>query len=342
MTNLTYRNGVSIAETVVYAPSLCVAAFLAIRHGLGQNSGWLFLILFCLARIIGPCMQLATMSGEFLGVIPVDIHEYNSDLDTSDPTNTSLYTGSAILQNVGLSPLMLATIGLLSRLLDSIHRSKRTFLNTHMFLLIHLLITVGLVLGIVGGINAADSYIASGFKAYTPTDLNKAGTALFIVAYFAIVIVTILTSFHVSHAEKGEKRLFMAVVLSLPLLLVRLVYSIISTFTHNYSFNLLNGSVTVVLCMALFEEFLIVAIYEGTGLTLKKVLPKEPHYEATEHTSSHGSAAPIQNQYAGAGQASLGQPKKENAFLKVAKFTIIGRLVMAAMPSKNQDVEMQQ
>ena len=287
-------------------------------------------------------MQLATISGELVGVVPVDILEYNADLNASDPTNTSLYTGSAILQNVGLSPLMLATIGLLSRLLDSIHRSKRTFLNTHMFLLIHVLITVGLVLGIVGGINAADAYIASGFKAYTPTDLNKVGTALFIVAYVAIVIFTLLMSFHVSHAEKGEKRLFMAVVLSLPLLLVRLVYSIISTFTHAHSFNLLNGSVTVVLCMALIEEFLIVAVYEGMGLTLKQALPKESHYDATGQTSSHGSAAPIQNQYAGAGQASVEQPKKENVFLKVAKFTIIGRLVMAAMPSKNQDVEMQQ
>lgn len=318
MTHLTYRNGVSIAEIVVYVPSLCVAAFLAIRHGLGQNSGWLFLILFCLARIIGPCMQLA---------------------EISHPTDEALYEGSAILQNVALSPLMLATIGLLSRLLDSIHRSKRTMLHSSMFHLIHLIIIVGLVLGIVGGIDAADNYITSGV--YTPTDLNKAGTALFIVAYVAILILILIISFHVSHAEKGEKRLFIAVIISLPFILVRLIYSIISTFTHNHSFNLLTGSVTVVLCLALIEEFIVVVVYEGTGLTLKKA-PKEAHYEATQQIPSRDSAAPIQNQYAGAGQAPVGQPKKENMFLKVAKYTIMGRLVMAAMPSKNEDVEMQQ
>jgi hypothetical protein len=47
----------------------------------------------------------------------------------------------------------------------------------------------------------------------------------------------------------------MAVVLAIPFLLVRLVYSIFSTFTHNKSFNLLSGSVTILLCTALIEEF---------------------------------------------------------------------------------------
>ena len=316
---LTYRNGVSIAEIIVYVPALFTAGFLAVRHGLGQNSGWLFLIIFCLARIIGPCMQLATIS---------------------DPTNTSLYTGSAILQNVGLSPLELAAIGLLSRLLDSIHRTKRTFLHSSMFHVIHLIIVIGLILGIVGGVNASDSYISSGFKQYTPTDLNKAGTILFIVSYIAIVTLTAVMSFHVGSAEKGEKRLFMAVALSLPFLLVRLIYSIISTFTKNKSFNLLNGSPTVVLCVALIEEFIVVALYEGTGLTLKKV-PKEVHFEATQQIPSHDSATPVQQQYAGAGQAPREQ-KPENKFLKIAKYTIIGRIVTSLIPSKDRDVEMQQ
>jgi MFS family permease len=321
MTHLTYRNGVSIAEIVVYVPALCIAAFLAIRHGLGQNSGWLFLILFCLARIIGPCMQLA---------------------EISHPTDLSLFEGSAILQNVALSPLMLATIGLLSRLLESIHRSKRTVLHSSMFHLIHLIIIVGLILGIVGGTDAANSFITTG--KYTPTDLNKAGTALFIVAYIAMVTLILIISFHVSHAEKGEKRLFIAVVISLPFILVRLVYSIISTFTHNKNFNLLTGSVTVFLCVALIEEFIVVAVYEGTGLTLKKA-SKDVHYEATQQIPSRESAAPIGNQYSGAGQATVREKQKENAFLKVAKYTIMGRLVMAAMaamPKKNEDVEMQQ
>lgn len=319
---LTYRNGVSIAELVVYVPALLIAAFLAIRHGLSRNAGWFFLIIFCLARIIGPAMQLATISS---------------------PNDISLYTGSAILQNIALSPLMLATMGLLSRLLESIHRTKRTMLHSSMFHLIHLIIIVGLILSIVGGVNASDSYVRSGYTTYTPTDLNKAGTALFIVAYVAIVVLVLILSFHVQHAEKGEKRLFMAVIISLPFILVRMIYSILSTFdSKNHSFNLLDGSVTAVLCMALIEEFIVVAVYEGTGLALKKV-PKEQHFEGTQQIPSRNSAAPIQNQHAGASRVPAQKPKKqENIFLKVAKFTIIGRLVTAAMPSKDADVEMAQ
>jgi hypothetical protein len=65
MSPFTYRNGVgvSIAEIVFYVPSLCIAGLLAFRHGLGRNAGWLFLIIFCLARIIGPAIQLAEKSG---------------------------------------------------------------------------------------------------------------------------------------------------------------------------------------------------------------------------------------------------------------------------------------
>lgn len=316
---LTYRNGVSIAEIIVYVPALFIAAFLAFRHGLGRNAGWLFLILFCLARIIGPIMQLLTIN---------------------DPTNESLYTGYAILQNIGLSPLMLAAIGLLSRLLSSIHKKKQTLLNSSVFHLVHLIIIVGLILGIVGGIDAANAYISSGFKSYTPGPLNKAGTSLFIIAYIAILVLTAFLSFHTSAAEKGEKRLFLAVALSLPFLLVRLIYSIVFTFTHNKDFNLLTGSVTVVLCVALIEEFIIVIIYEGMGLTLKRVSPEE-HVEATQQIPSHDSVAPMQNKYAGAGQAPR-QQRKENVFLKIAKYSILGRLVMAFIPKKDQDVEMQQ
>jgi MFS family permease len=315
---LTYRNGVSIAEIIVYVPALLIATFLAVRHGLGRNAGWLFLILFCLARIIGPIMQLLTIN---------------------NPTNTGLYTGYAILQNIGLSPLMLAAIGLLSRLLSSINKSKTILVRSGMFHLIHLVIIIGLILGIVGGINASNAYVSSHYQSYAPGSLNKAGTALFIVAYVAILALTAVIGLNISAAEKGEKRLFMAVAISLPFLLVRLIYSILFTFTHNNDFNLLTGSVTVVLCVALIEEFIIVVIYEGTGLTLKKV---EKHFEATHQIPSYDSATPLQNQYAGAGQVPRQQPKKENIFLKIAKYTIIGHLIRALMPKKDQDVEMQQ
>src|SRR3954467_12272430 len=98
---ISYRNGVAIGELVVYIPSFFIAFFLAFRHGFHKSSGWYFLIVFSLARIIGPCMQLAAINNP----------------------SVSLYTGALILQNVGLSPLILATLGFLSRVIESINRT---------------------------------------------------------------------------------------------------------------------------------------------------------------------------------------------------------------------------
>lgn len=313
---LTYHNGVSIAEIVVYVPALAVAALLAFRHGLNRNAGWLFLIIFSLARIIGPCMQLATIG---------------------NPRETALYTGSSVLQSTGLSPLELAAIGLLSRLLDSINRSHRTLLNTRMIKLIELVILVGLILGIVGGVDASNNYVNTGI--YQATKLSKASTALFIVSWVAIVVATIIISFSASYAEQGEKRLLLAVALSLQFLLVRLVYSILTVFTHNKNFSMLSPNVTILLCVALVEEFIVVIIYLGVGLTLHQI-PKNSHVEIYADDQQIPSTSTSQQ------QQYQQQPRKGgagNTALKIAKKTIIGRVVMALIPDKkDQDVQMAQ
>lgn len=138
--------------------------------------------------------------------------------EISNPREQALYEGSAILNNVGFSPLTLAALGLLSRLLDSINKTHHTFVQPRMLRIIELLVLVGLILGIVGGVDAANDYVKSG--RYQPGSLNKAGTALMIIAWVLLAIATALTSFSVSHAEHGERRLLMAIVLALPFLLV--------------------------------------------------------------------------------------------------------------------------
>jgi hypothetical protein len=309
---ISYREGVSIGELVVYTPALIIAAFLSVRHGFGRSAGWLFLIIFALARLIGAAMQLATIS---------------------DPTNESLYIGYAILQNIGLSPLMLATLGLLSRLLDNINRTHRTFINTRILKFIELIIMVALILGIVGGVNASGSLTSTG--KYTPGSLSKAGTALFIVCYVAIVICTILISFSISHASHGEKRIFFAVALALPFLLVRLVYSIMSSLVNNQHFNLLTGSVTIVLCMAFIEELIIVILFEGVGLTLSQV-PNDTVVEGAPVAQDANGIDYVPG-------ATNSQPKTTGQkIMKVLRYTMIGSIITLFLPSdKNNDVEMQ-
>lgn len=307
----TYRNAVSIAELVGYLPAAFVATYLAIRHGFRGSSGWLYLIAFSLARIIGPAMQLATIKS---------------------PDNISLYVGSAVLNVVGLSPLQLATIGLLTRLLSSIHKSYNTFLHVAMFHVVHIIILVGLILGIVGGIDAGNTFQSTG--QYHPRSLNKAGTSLLIISYVLIVIFTAVIGMFIKHAEAGEKRIYLAVVVALPILLIRIIYSALGTFSTDRKYNVLTGSTTLFLCVCLLEEFIIVVIYEVTGLTLVK-LEKEEHVEAQAHRpmNSSDSSSPMQP-----------KPKKSgNVVLNLMKKTFIGRIVMAIVGKKgNRDMEMQQ
>ncbi|ESZ96380.1 hypothetical protein SBOR_3212 [Sclerotinia borealis F-4128] len=319
---ITYRNGVGIGELVVYIPSLFLSILLAFRHGFGRSSGWYFLIIFCLARIIGPCMSLAAISSP----------------------SVSLFTGALILQNVGLSPLILATLGLLSRVLTSINRNTHTLVQPKLLKLIEILTLIGLILGIVGGINASDVYTTTGI--WIPGTDSKVSNILFIVSFVALLVTTILTSFSISHAENGEKRILLAIAIALPFLFIRLLYSILSTFVaHSTKFNSFTGSVSILLCVALLEELVIVVIYLGIGVTLK-VQPKNmvAKGELQRVPGTSDSEEPLgqqnhqgqnqnqnQNQKSGAGTVVLG----------IAKKTIIGRLVMSFVPEKREDVEMQ-
>ena len=90
---VTYRNGISILELIVYIPSLFLAAFLVFRHSLPRNSGFFFLAVFALIRIAGAACDLATISNFSIG----------------------LYVASAICSSIGLTPILLTCSGLLSR-----------------------------------------------------------------------------------------------------------------------------------------------------------------------------------------------------------------------------------
>ena len=129
---------------------------------------------------------------------------------------------------------------------------------------------MGIILSIIGGVDSGNDYSKTG--RYVPQTLTKVGLGLFIASFVAILATTIILSKSISHAEPGEKRVLLAVAVSLPLLLVRLIYASIYDYKKNSTkFSSLNGSVTILLCMALLEEIAILLVYEGVGLTLRKV-----------------------------------------------------------------------
>lgn len=90
---LTELGRLAIAELVFYTPALFLAIIVASRHGFSDHFGWVYLVLLSLVRIVGSIMELVIMSNASAGLI----------------------TAAGILSGIGLSPLLLAMIGLLHR-----------------------------------------------------------------------------------------------------------------------------------------------------------------------------------------------------------------------------------
>jgi hypothetical protein len=135
-------------------------------------------------------------------------------------------------------------------------------------LVFHLLSTftiIALILCIVGGVLSSDSTATLG----SIDSSTKAGVIIFIIAW--VLLCGLLTALATQSTciEKGERRLILAVEVCVPFILVRLIYSVILSFAHNPHFNLISGSTTINLVMAVLEEFVVIIVCLGVGLTLK-------------------------------------------------------------------------
>lgn len=88
------REWVSVVELVFYIPTLILALIVCSRHGFRRSSGWVYTLVLCIVRIVGAICQL------------VSYHDHSS----------GVITATAVIDSIGLSPLLLATLGVLSRL----------------------------------------------------------------------------------------------------------------------------------------------------------------------------------------------------------------------------------
>lgn len=245
--SLTPRNGISVVQIFVFTNVLSVATYLAYRDGFDRSPDWVFLVAFSMLRIIGAGMQLG---------------------EGRDSKNIGLYIAAAICQNVGLAPLLLTTLGLISRLWDSIDIKKPHWIRKF-FQLTQVLTLVAMLIGILGGVDAGIDYAKHGHKfTHTPTNSKVAGI-LFIVAFAMVVAAMIWSATSIHHIEAGEKRLLLVLLVSLPLLFLRLLYSCFSNFDKAPKWNALTGDVPLLICLAVIEEMIVVLLYVAVGRTLK-------------------------------------------------------------------------
>ena len=86
---------IAYAEICVYIPTFILTIIVVFRHGFQKQLGWIYLAIFCIVRVSGAGFKIES---------------------THHPTSKTDAEWSAILQSVGLSPLLMASLGLLKRM----------------------------------------------------------------------------------------------------------------------------------------------------------------------------------------------------------------------------------
>ncbi|KAL7937851.1 hypothetical protein V8C35DRAFT_319915 [Trichoderma chlorosporum] len=240
---------VSIVEIIVYTPALIAAIIITSRHGFHRASGWIYTVILCALRIAGAICQLLTYTDHSEGLLQAAL----------------------IIDSIGISPLLLATLGVLSRFADFVNSRGVQIFTVKQFRLVQVIITVGLILSIAGGTSGSSDSNGT----VTVSGTSKAGIILYIVGFAGITYFFLLSSNYKSVVPRQERRSPIAVAIAWPLILTRLVYSALAVFVNNDTFSVVGGSVDVRAGMAVVEEFLVVLDYIILGFILRKLEPEE-------------------------------------------------------------------
>jgi hypothetical protein len=133
-------------------------------------------------------------------------------------------------------------------------------------------VTIGALLFTISGLTW--NMTLDGLK--HPNVVVKVGMILYLVSWFIMcMFLGILFLYH-SSIENGENLTLVAVAISAPFILVRIIYAILLFFLANSTFNMTDGSNTVQLVMSVFDELIVVFVCLAVGFTLRV---REKHWE---------------------------------------------------------------
>ncbi|CAI7674758.1 unnamed protein product [Penicillium discolor] len=235
MAAVSYRNGIAILQLIVFPIILVAAIFIWKRTGWRQGSKiWRYAVTLSLIRIAGSISSLLTISND----------------------SRNIKVAVAVCQLIGIAPLLLTFIGLLRQ----IDVEKR--MPPRPMALLTLVTLIALILGIAG-VHSSSSNDGS----YRPSKLSKVAMGIFLAVFVVFVLLGVWLFYELSFSlRRFQKKLFLAIALSTPLLAVRLVYSALSDYTTLSSFAL-DGNTTVYLCMDVLEEIIAMGITMALGIS---------------------------------------------------------------------------
>lgn len=145
---------------------------------------------------------------------------------------------------------------------------------------------VGLILGIAGvSKNDQDST-----GPYHPNGFVQGAMGVFLAVFVITVLLTIYLGLQLRSLHSWQKKLFLAIILSWPFLIIRLVYSAIGDYTTDERFIVLSGDPTTYLCMSVLEEIVAMSLCAvfGTMAVLERERGKVVYSEMAPTPYNYG------------------------------------------------------
>lgn len=254
---------IDIVELIFFAPALPVAVLICLKHGFRRDAGWFLLLILSLIRIIGSCCGIASY------------HESN---------NTTLIEVSLIMASIGSATLVAAFTGITNRIADG---SSGSPFRGQLRRGLQLLGLAAVVLGIVGGTQMSETNMSNSYR--------KAAVVLILVQFLATCVVLASCTIHFRQILDVDRKLYFCIVLAVPFLLVRVVYSIVSAFDANSpSFSMLSTTLTAAVLRGVLDvamEIITFSLFAIGALVAPKMV-KGQNSKNTKSAPSTEYAAP--------------------------------------------------
>lgn len=147
-----------------------------------------------------------------------------------------------------------------------IRTHSETSIRSRHFRLAQLIFTGGLILSIIGGVNAR--------AAASPGTLSQVAIVLYFLGLAACVFLEISAWARTAacgSVPAGERSTIYAVAAALPLIFTRILFSALAVFLHDSKFSIVRGSTGVYVGMVVVQEVLVVVMYTIVGWQLDRL-----------------------------------------------------------------------
>ncbi|WZH49448.1 uncharacterized protein QYS62_010649 [Fusarium acuminatum] len=225
-------SSLTTAELAIYAILVLPTIFVLFKHGKPGLIGWGFLFVFCSLRVIGGALFLTDSSA------------------------------AVTVSNIGLSPLLLCTAGLLHE--AQYYREKPRRAEKVKIVLFHLLVGAGVALMIVG-LSGVQS------KSPTPDDHKKVkiGLGILTASWGLLVLQTMRTAFEKGYSSRDNvfiTRLLIAVAIGLIFVGIRVIYTLIALTSNDANLNPITGTLAIRVLLSFLPELIALLVYLVAGV----------------------------------------------------------------------------